>query len=271
MTAPSIQFANGAGYEAYMGVWSRLAGDVFLDWLSPKPGLRWLDVGCGNGASTALLAARCAPASLHGVDPSEAQIAFAHERGDVGEAEFRVGDAMALPYPDEAFDMAVMPLVIFFVPVPVQGVAEMVRAVRPGGSVSAYAWDMTGGGFPYEILRQELVALNIAVPREPHPEASRLDVLHRLWSDAGLEAVETLVIPVTRTFASFEEFWTIVQAGPSVGPSLAALTPEDSELLKTRLRTRLVADAEGRITYGAVAHAVKGRVPAAPEFPGERS
>lgn len=262
MNAPTIQFNDGAGYERYMGVWSRFAGETFLDWLAPKPGLEWLDVGCGNGASTALLAQRCAPASLHGVDPSAGQLAFARTREDVGGAEFREGDAMALPYPDDRFDAAVMPLVIFFVPEPAQGVAEMARVVRPGGSVSAYAWDMTGGGFPYEAVRLELGALNVTIPREPHPEASRLDVLQALWTDAGLEAVETRVIPVQRTFADFEEYWAILRGGPSLGPTLAKLPPEDLELLKSRLQARLPADSAGRVTYGAVANAVKGRVPA---------
>ena len=43
-----------------------------------------------------------------------------------------------------------MPLVIFFVPDPARGVAEMARVVGPGGIVAAYAWDMVGGGFPYD-------------------------------------------------------------------------------------------------------------------------
>ena len=66
MTEPKIRFEDGAGYERMMGVWSRLAGDIFLDWLAPRPGLRWIDVGCGNGAFTELLAARCAPAGISG-------------------------------------------------------------------------------------------------------------------------------------------------------------------------------------------------------------
>jgi ubiquinone/menaquinone biosynthesis C-methylase UbiE len=37
-----------------------------------------------------------------------------------------------------------MALVIFFVPDPAEGVAEMARVVRPGGIVAAYAWDMCG-------------------------------------------------------------------------------------------------------------------------------
>ena len=50
-----IRYDDGAGYERYMGSWSRLAGEVFLDWLAPRPGLRWIDIGCGNGAFTELL------------------------------------------------------------------------------------------------------------------------------------------------------------------------------------------------------------------------
>src|SRR5215475_8388019 len=47
-------------------------------------------------------------------------------------AKFDRGDAMALPFPADTFDVATMALVIFFVPDPAKGVAEMVRVVRPG-------------------------------------------------------------------------------------------------------------------------------------------
>jgi ubiquinone/menaquinone biosynthesis C-methylase UbiE len=60
MADQSIRFDDGAGYERFMGKWSQLAGETFLDWLAPEPGLRWLDVGCGNGAFTEMLVERCA-------------------------------------------------------------------------------------------------------------------------------------------------------------------------------------------------------------------
>ena len=66
MTEP-IRFVNGAGYERYMGKWSQIAGSTFLDWLAPQAGLRWLDVGCGNGAFTEILIGRCQPASVAAV------------------------------------------------------------------------------------------------------------------------------------------------------------------------------------------------------------
>src|SRR5437763_13033288 len=108
MDAPKIVFEDGPGYEKMMGVWSRLAGGVFLDWLQPAPGKDWLDVGCGNGAFTQLLVDRCAPAAVEGIDPSKAQIEFARDRPAGRVASFQVGDAQALPFHDRSFDVAVM-------------------------------------------------------------------------------------------------------------------------------------------------------------------
>jgi trans-aconitate methyltransferase len=70
MAEQQIRFDDGAAYERMMGTWSRLAGDIFLDWLAPRPGLRWIDIGCGSGAFTELLVERCAPAEVQGIDPS---------------------------------------------------------------------------------------------------------------------------------------------------------------------------------------------------------
>jgi ubiquinone/menaquinone biosynthesis C-methylase UbiE len=256
-----IRFDDGAAYERYMGEWSRLAGASFLNWLAPKSGLRWLDVGCGNGAFTEMLVERCAPASVHGIDPSEGQLAFARTRPAAHVAQFRQGDAMALPFSDDTFDAAVMPLVIFFVPDPARGVAEMKRVVSPGGSVTAYAWDMVGGGFPYEALHDEMRGMGVAVPVPPSPDASRIEALRDLWTGAGLELVETREITEQRTFADFDDYWETVLGGPSVGPRLAAMAADELTQLKARMRARLPADAAGRITYAARANAVKGRVP----------
>jgi SAM-dependent methyltransferase len=260
MTTP-IRFDDGAGYERFMGAWSQQVGSVFLDWLAPAPGLRWLDVGCGNGAFTELLAGRCAPAALDGIDPSAEQLAFARTRSPLQSATFQQADAMALPFADGTFDAAVMPLVIFFVPDPAAGVAEMVRVVEPGGVVAAYAWDMDGGGFPYAVLHDEMRALDIPVPLPPSPEASQLDVLSSLWAGGGVSEVETRTITVERTFTDFDDFWATIQLGPSVSRSLPAAGSDVNAALQARMRQRLSAAADGTITYAAVANAVRGRVP----------
>jgi SAM-dependent methyltransferase len=199
-----------------MGDWSRPVGSVFLDWLAAPSGLKWIDVGCGNGAFTELLVERCAPTLVHGIDPSEAQIDFARKRPAARRAKFDRGDAMALPFPVDAFDVAIMALVIFFVPDPAKGVAEMTRVVRPGGMVAAYAWDMLGGGFPLEPIRIEMRAMGLTVLSPPSSEASKIEVLRDLWTRAGLDAVETRDVTVQRTFPDFEDFWTISLSAPAV-------------------------------------------------------
>jgi SAM-dependent methyltransferase len=254
-----IRFDDGAAYERYMGRWSQLAGGAFLDWIASPSGLQWLDVGCGNGAFTEMLVERCAPSSVHGIDPSEGQLAYARTRPASRIAEFRQGDAMALPFADDSFDAAVMPLVIFFVADPPKGVAEMARVVRPGGLVTAYAWDLAGGGFPYHGLQEEIRALGGTVPLPPRPDASRLDAMYGLWTDAGLTDVETRAITVERSFDHLDDYWTTILGGPSVRAALASMTPEQIAVLEKRMRARLAADTVGRITYTARANAVKGR------------
>ena len=260
MEAPQIRFDDGAAYEDFMGKWSQLAGETFLDWLAPPARWRWLDVGCGNGAFTELLIQRCAPLEVEGIDPSEAQLAFARARLTGSPARFQLGDAMTLPYADRAFDAAVMALVIFFVPDPARGIGEMARVVRSGGSVAAYAWDILGGGFPFAALQEEMAALGSTPLWPPSVEASRIETMRALWKDAGLEQIDTREISVERTFANFDSFWRIAQTGPRLAPKIAAMPPDELARLKNRLQARLSADPSGRITYEARANAIKGRV-----------
>jgi len=261
MAEQQIRFEDGAAYERMMGVWSRLAGDIFIDWLMPRPGLRWIDIGCGTGAFSELLVERCAPAEIQGIDPSEAQLAFARTRPAAGLAQFRQGDAMALPFPEDSFDAAIMALVIFFVPDPAKGVAEMARVVGPGGTVATYAWDMLGGGYPGGPFHAEMRTMGLTPLAPPSPGASRIEALRELWTGAGLDAVETREITVHRNFADFDEFWTINLMSPNMGPTVAAMAPGDAERLKAGVRARVPADATGRIIHTGRANAVKGRVP----------
>ena len=261
MADEKIRFDDGDAYEDFMGKWSLLAGNAFLDWLSPATGLRWVDVGCGNGAFTELLIERCAVKEVQGVDPSDEQLAFARKRLARAPATFRQGDAMALPYADGAFDAAVMALVIFFVPEPAKGVAEMMRVIRPGGGVCAYAWDILGGGFPYAALQEEMARLGHQPLWPPSVEAARIEALRQSWMDAGLVDVETRELVVQRRYADFDAFWAAARKGPRIAPRMSEMPGGDAELLKKRLRERLPTAADGSITYPARANAVRGRKP----------
>src|SRR5690348_9585832 len=107
-------FDDADAYERYMGRWSRAIGEKFVAWLAPPRNASWLDIGCGTGAFSTLVAQHCAPKTLSGIDPSAAQIAFA--RGQLPKADLRVADSMALPFEDGAFDVIASALVLHFIP-----------------------------------------------------------------------------------------------------------------------------------------------------------
>lgn len=258
-----IRFEDGAAYEQMMGVWSRAAGIQFIDWIAPKPGLAWVDVGCGNGAFTEVIVERSQPSKVEGVDPSNGQITYASTRPGAKSAHFQVGDAMALPFPDKSFDMAVMALVIFFVPEPAKGLSEMVRVTRPGGTIAAYAWDILNGGFPAEPIFAEMRALGITPIMPPSVHVSPIGPLRQLWADGGLTDIETREIHVTRTFVDFSDIWITMQKSQSISKTIDGLTPAVHAELEARVRTRIEkvqGGAKGPITLTGRANAVKGRV-----------
>lgn len=255
-----IRFEDGAAYETYMGIWSRKVGEEFLAWLNPPRDLFWLDVGCGNGAFTALLAERVKPSSIIGVDPSPAQLDFARTRPGVSIARFEAGHAMELPAADDSVDAAVMALVIAFVPDPAKGVGEMVRVVKPGGLVSAYMWDWPEG-FPFHHSHKIIEDRGLPAIAPPSWEASREARLVELWQGAGLADVESRVITVERTFPDFETLWAITLTGPRVATLAGTMPPEVKASIREELKDRLKAVEGKPMTLVATANAVKGRVP----------
>lgn len=255
-----IKFTDGAAYERFMAPWSRSAGALFIDWLAQGAGKSWVDVGCGNGAFTELVLAKAAPSSICGIDPSEAQIATARQKLSGTAAEFAIGDAMALPYGDASFDVGVMALVLFFIPDPHKGAAEMVRVIKPGGTVASYTWDILRGGTPTQPLSDELEALGKTTPRPPSAEVSRFEALKALWAELGMSEVETRELVVERTFPDFENYWQCMVVSSPSG-FVEKLSGTESAELRRRLQARLPANAAGAITFHASATAIKGRKP----------
>lgn len=254
-------FTDGEAYEQLMGRWSRAAGEQFLDWLAVPTDQKWVDVGCGTGAFTELVLARCKPSKIDAIDPAEEQIAYARRRPGAAQAAFRVGDAQSLPYGDGEFDVAAMALVIVFVPDPAVAVAEMARVLRPGGTAGAYIWDFFGNGFTQQPLRDAIAATGRPMPPVPRPENATQDALKGFWDMAGFEQVATRAIEIEVSYPSFDDYWSSQTALPNpVMQALRAMSDPDVARLKNSLRERLVGP-DGSIKYGARANAVKGRVP----------
>jgi ubiquinone/menaquinone biosynthesis C-methylase UbiE len=106
-----------------------------LSLLAPQPGERVLDVGSGPGYLLASIAEAVGPTgAAHGVDPSPAMNTVAATRTDaLPWVHIDDGDAVALPYPDGAFDAAVSTQVYEYVTDIAGALGELRRVLRPGG------------------------------------------------------------------------------------------------------------------------------------------
>lgn len=258
MPDQTIRFDDGASYENMMGRWSLLVGERFLDWIEAPRHASWVDVGCGNGAFTELIVQRCAPSAVQAIDPSEAQLAYARQRLPANApVTWTQGDALAVPVADGSCDVAVMALVLFFVPDAAKGVAEMCRAVKPGGLVAAYHWDMLNKGFPLSAVGAGMLKFGLTPSMPPSVEASTVEASQALWAQAGLKDVRTTQITVQRQFDSFDAYWNSASGSNMIRSMIDELPADRQAALRDDVRQRLGA-GDGPFSVSARANAVVG-------------
>src|SRR4051794_32089086 len=132
MTSPADKsfFTDADAYQRFMGRYSDRLAPEFAAVAGIAEGEHVLDVGCGAGALTTVLAGIAGGENIAGVDPSEPFVEAARAR--VPEADLRVGPAESLPFEDGTFDAALSQLVFHFVDDPARAVAEMKRVTRVG-------------------------------------------------------------------------------------------------------------------------------------------
>jgi SAM-dependent methyltransferase len=262
MTTPPF-WQSGSGYEGYVGRWSRRVAEVFIDRLAIQPGARWADVGCGTGAVTQTILARAEPASVIGVDPSDAFLEFARAAVQDPRVSFEVGDGASLPLADDAVDAAVSGLVLNFVPDPVAMLAEMGRVTRPGGTVAIYVWDYAGG---MQLMRHFWDA---AIEQEARvaetAESLRFEIckpepLRAAFAEAGLDEIAVEPIDVPTVFRDFDDYWQPFLMATAPAPRhLMSLSEVDREDLRRRLEARLPTEADGSIHLTARAWCATAR------------
>jgi len=119
-----------AGYDTYR---DHLNTPAFFAMLPEVRGLTGLDIGCGEGYNTRLLAQR--GARVTAVDVSENFIRYAREveQQEPRGIDYRVASAVALPFADAAFDFAIATMSLMDVPEYDRALAEASRVIKPGG------------------------------------------------------------------------------------------------------------------------------------------
>jgi SAM-dependent methyltransferase len=246
-----------------MGRWSRLVAQEFLQWLDVPAGLLWLDVCCGSGAITEAIVERNLPATVVGVDASAEQISFARQHRAYPNVSFETADAMALPFPDSSFDVAVCGLGLNYLPSPGTALEEFRRVTKPGGTIAVYVWDYAHGA----TFLREFWDAAIAVDGEAatFDQAYRFPMctqegLRSLFEQAKLEGSASHALDVTTRFTSFDDYWQPLLTGQGSAPGyLASRDQHTQTAIRERLRAALPATPQGAIELPARAWAIRAQ------------
>jgi trans-aconitate methyltransferase len=259
----SDRWDDAAGYERFMGRWSRPLARAFVDWLAVRHAADWLEIGCGTGALTAAICERAHPASLLACDTAVELVAHCRAHLTDPRLAVEVATPGKLPSRPGGFDAVVSSLVLNFLPDPDAALAEMRQVCAPGGSVAAAVWDYADG--------MEFLSLfwDTAETLDPAAEAlhegrrfpiCRAEALEAAFRRANLHAIRVEPITVPTVFASFDDFWEPIAHGPGPAPTYVSRLPDDARRrLAERLRESLGGEMPIRLRARAwAAHGVRG-------------
>jgi SAM-dependent methyltransferase len=258
-------FSNSDAYDRYMGRWSRRLAPLLTQFAHIEDGQAILDLGCGTGQLSAVVAESAPTCAIAGVDRSPEYVAAARKGVPSPRAHFEVGDAQALRFADGTFDRVLSLLVINFVPDHRRAFREMIRVTRPGGIVAAAVWDYGDGMEMLRTFWDAVVSIDpdAASKDERHSPLCRCGDLASLWQAHGLNDVDEQPLTVTLDFASFDDYWEPFLTGQGPAGVYASCLPGAwARKLREQLRARLLHGASDRpFTLRARAWAVRGAVP----------
>lgn len=245
-------------YDRFMGRYVPLLARALVDAAGVRPPMYVLDVGCGPGGLTAVLAGRVGADRVSAIEPAPqfAEACRVRHRG----VDVRDGVAEELPWSEGRFDAVLSCLVFGFLADPDRAVAEMVRVTRPGGVVAACMWDIKDGGMTmlrlfWEAMRSVKADSGGDAAR---PGTGRGDIAER-FRRAGLVDVQDGLLGTRAAYTGFDDFWEplTLRVGPA-GQALAALSPRRRSIVREACRGAL---PDGEFTLDARAWFATGRRP----------
>lgn len=244
-------------YDRFMGRFSIPLAVRFAEWVLPLEASDALDVGCGPGALTTVLVDRLGADHVSAVDPSEQFVRAALSR--LPGVDVRSATAEDLPFPDNAFDVALAALVVHFMTDPLAGVREMMRVTRPGGVVAACVWDLAGSRAPQSLFFLAMREATGTGQDEMDRVGAGAGQIEDLLRTAGCSSVSGTELTVVVPHASFEEWWDPFTLG--VGPpgqQLSALDERDRTRVRDAARAMVPATS---FSSEVTAWAAQGTVP----------
>ena len=244
-----------AGIGGYERTFARLTAQTvpaMLDAVHMTRGSRLLDVCTGHGVHAAAAAERGAVVS--GLDFSEQVVAVAR-RNPPG-VDFRQGDAQDLPFPDASFDAIVCGYGLIHLSEPGRALAEMHRALTPGGRLAVSVWERPGPGNGFGLLYNAVRThgrLDVGLPHGPDffqfSDPSRL---RAALSDTGLVDIEVSAVAQAWQFEAPTDFLEAIMQGAVRAKAL--LEAQDDRALA--IIRGVVAEGTARFARGRQGYAV---------------
>jgi|HubBroStandDraft_6_1064221.scaffolds.fasta_scaffold213912_2 SAM-dependent methyltransferase len=242
--------------------------DFLLDQLKPQSGQSVLDVACGPGTVTRKAAFRVGPSGrVSGCDFSPAMLELARSKSVDGGApiEYLECSADALDVPDDAYDVVTCQQGLQFFPDRPAALAEMRRALRPGGAVGIAVWCDIVECPPFAALKSalgQILGTDVADAYGAGPWGfGDAEALARVVSESGFTDVEVRKAELPLNFEGGPAQLLLTLRAASVATTIAQLSEAELAALAAAVEDAArPITVEGRIRSHASSHLVTARV-----------
>jgi SAM-dependent methyltransferase len=245
------------GYVSSFEAATSLFAPALLDAAEIGPGMKVLDIACGAGLVCGLVSVR--GAQVIGVDFSPNMLAEARRR--YPSADFREGDAEALPFEDGRFDAVVINFGLHHFPYPARALSEAHRVLRSGGRLAFTTWASPREHVLHRVITEAVRSAgdtSASLPMSPGGAVNEPHLCLRLLEGAGFEpsSLRAGIVKAAVPVQSASRLIEIIEAGTvRMAATLRAQPPEKRAAIEAAVENGIAPyrEADGyRIPFALI-------------------